>query len=199
MLDFHTSPPHEATRSAFRLLRTPAKGKLQLLITCDQLLGCFTHFFAGRTTPCTGEACEACHAGASARWHGYVSAIEQKTNEQVVFECTAAAAEAFGAYRAKHGTLRGCDCIASRVAPRPNARVRLQMRPLDLTGRDLPKPINLRLALCHIWGIPANETNVSDSPDAQHTITHTGTALPRDPGQAPGNGRATAQPAAKPE
>jgi len=192
MLNFHTRPPLESSRSAFRLLRTPAKGKLYLLITSDNLLGCFTHFYAGRTVPCTGDKCEACQAGASARWHGYVAAIEQKTNEPIVFELTAAAAESLAAYRAKHGTLRGCDILATRVSPRPNARVRLQMRPHDLSRTDLPEPLNLRAALCHIWGIPTTETQVGHDPDARQTITHRGTGLPRDRG----NGR---QPAATPD
>ena len=106
MLQFSSQPPMESTRSAFRLVRTPSKGKLALFITSDSLLGCWTHFFGGRTVPCTGDKCEACQALASTRWHGYVAALEVKTAEPVVFEITGGGAEQLAAYRAKHGTLR---------------------------------------------------------------------------------------------
>jgi len=182
MLEFSHDPPLESTRIAIRLLRTPAKGKLQLLITSADLIGCFTHFFSGRSMPCTGQGCEACAAGSSGRWHGYVAAIEQSSNEQIIFEVTAAAAEALANYRAKHGTLRGCDCIAARVAPRPNARVRLHMRPLDLSARDLPQPINLPAALCHIWGLPINECRIGSDSTIAPTLQHQGTRLPADRG-----------------
>lgn len=182
MLQFSSNPPIEATRYAMRLLRTPAKGKLHLVATCDQMTGCWTHYFAGRTTPCTGDGCEACENGASSRWHAYVSAFDPQANEQVLFECTAAAAECFGAYRAKHGTLRGCEFRAYRVAPRANARVHLDMKPTALAQPALPQEANVQAALCHIWGIPLSETDLKLGADARLTIQHAGTGLPVDRG-----------------
>jgi len=163
MINFEPSPPIGSTKSPYRLLRTPSKGTLHIWITSDTLLGCWTHYYGGRTVPCSGDACDACSAGSSMRWHGYLSAIDAKDSEPILFELTASAAEQALAYRAKHGTLRGCDCLASRVSPRPNARVRLRMKPLDLSNTDLPKPLTIIPALCHIWGVPATDAQVSPS------------------------------------
>lgn len=192
MLQFSSTPPNEHTHSAFRLLRTPAKGKLHLYITSDNVLGCSTHYYSGRTVPCTGDGCEACEAMAGTRWHGYVAALLVKTNEQIVFEVTAAGAESLLAYRTKHGTLRGADCLASRVSPRPNARLHFLMKPLDLAHVDLPQPINVQMALCHVWGIPFTETEIADDTCGPDVVLHRGSALPTDRSTRNGNGRITA-------
>jgi len=182
MLQFQSQPPMESTKSAFRLLRTPTRGKLELYITSPDLIGCWTHFWTGRTVPCTGPDCEACQAGSSSRWHGYVAAVDVKTSEPVVFETTANAAEQLASYRTKNATLRGCHCLASRTSPRPNARVRLLMKPLDLAHTNLPQPMNLQAALCHIWGIPVTETTIAHCATDQNLIQHRGPGLPTDPG-----------------
>lgn len=189
MLDFSTQPPIEATRSPYRLVRTPAKGQLELLITAEQLLGCYTHFFGGRTVPCTGEPCDACQAGSSMRWHGYVSAVTVKDQEPILFEVTAAAAEQLANYRAKIGTLRGCQCLAARVAARPNARVKLRMKPADLSRVELPKGFNVIAALCHVWGIPATDTSVQTEPKARSSLHVHVPGPPTDKAAPNGQGR----------
>jgi hypothetical protein len=197
MLEFSDGPPLESTRYALRLLRTPARGRLHLISTSDNLVGCWTHYYAGRTTPCTGPDCEACGAGASSRWHGYLTAWDPETREHLLFECTAAAAESLAAYRVKHATLRGCEFIASRVSPRPNARIRIQAKPADLSAIDLPQAANLVTCLCHIWGIPTTETRILPGPAGQPRITHLGTQLPEDRGKS--NGHQATNPAKRPE
>lgn len=182
MLQFSHHPPIEATRYAMRLVRTPAGGKLHLVVTSDQMTGCWTHFYSGRTTPCTGPDCEACDQGASSRWHAYLSAFDPTAPEHVLFEVTAAAAEAFAAYRVKVGTLRGCEFIARRVANRPNARVHITMKPCDLSKVEIPHEPNVQAVLCHIWGIPITETDIKLAGDGRLTVQHAGTSLPKDRG-----------------
>lgn len=182
MLQFQNGPPLEATKYAMRLVRTPTGGKLHLVVTCDQLTGCWTHFYSGRTCPCTGPDCEACQQGASSRWHGYLSAFDPDAPEHVLFEVTAAAAEAFAAYRVKVGSLRGCEFVARRVAKRANARVHITMRPADLSKLEIPKAPNVQAILCHIWGIPITETDVILAGDARLHLARTGTGLPVDRG-----------------
>jgi len=188
MINFQPTPPIEATKSPFRLVRTPAKGTLELHVTSDTLLGCYTHFFGGRTVPCSGEGCDACNAGATMRWHGYVAAITVKDQEPILFELTAAASEQLLAYRAKFGTCRGCNCQASRVAPRPNARVKLRMKPLDQSRVDLAKPFNIVQALCHIWGIPFTDANIQAEAHGPKRIVAKPATPPADRGAANGNG-----------
>jgi len=182
MLQFSSKPPIEATRYASTLLRTPTKGKLHLIVTCQDMVGCWTHFFAGRTMPCTGDGCDACGHNASSRWHAYVSAKDPATNEHVLFECTAPAAETFAVYRARHGSLRGCEFIAQRLAPRANARVCIRTKPCDLTHIDLPQSLDVRAALCHLWGVPMTETDVILEDPRGPEIAHRGSSPPPDAG-----------------
>jgi len=191
MLQFSSNPPLEPTKHALPMLRTPPKGKLVLLLTCQDLLGCWTHYFGGRSTPCTGDPCEACQAGSSMRWHGYVCGITPKTHEHCLLEVTRAAAETLAAYRAKNGTLRGCHLTATRVAPRANARLHLELRPFDLSTIDLPASANIQAALCNLWGIPITETAITHGDLAQAAIAHMGTPMPPDRG----NGQQTPPPA----
>lgn len=191
MLNFQTDPPATSTKYALDLIRTPATGTLHLICTSAELVGTWTHYFGGRTIPCTpkdgsnpddyqGDTCEACLHGSSKRWHGYVSAFNPHTNQHLLFESTAAATAQLKAYRAKHGTLRGCEFKATRTSKRPNARVKLQMKPADLTILDLPTEANIVLALCHIWGIPATEATVSRHGPDTSQLRRTKTALPVD-------------------
>jgi len=167
------------------MLRTPAKGKLTLLLTCPLELGCWTHFYGGRSTPCTGDDCDACQAGSSLRWHTYVCGILPKTREHCLLEVTRAAAEALAAYRCKNGTLRGCHLTATRVAPRANARLHLELRPYDLSTIDLPASANIQAALCNLWGIPITETEIVHGQLGSSDVAHKGSQPPIDRG----NGR----------
>lgn len=185
MLQFSHQPPLEATRYAMRLLRTPTAGKLHLVVTSDQMLGCWTHYYSGRTNPCTGPGCEPCEHGASSRWHAYLSAYDPPTDEHLLFECTAAAAEVFAAYRAKHGTLRGCEFVAQRVQRRANARVHIICKPANLQVVNLPAEANVQAALCHLWGVPLTETDIIMGDLGTRTVDHHGAGLPDDRG----NGR----------
>ncbi|MCK4306579.1 MAG: hypothetical protein KAY24_20215, partial [Candidatus Eisenbacteria sp.] len=68
------------------------------------------------------------------------------------------------AYRAQHGTLRGCLFEARRLHARPNARVILRCKPADLQQTNLPKPPNLEHALSIIWNLPAPNIDLTPKP-----------------------------------
>lgn len=200
MLRFSSDPPLEPTKYSLPMLRTPAKGKLVLLLTCERELGCYTHYYGGRSTPCTGDGCEACKAGSSMRWHTYVCGIVPKTHEHSLLEITRAAAETLAAYRVKNGTLRGCHLTANRVAERANARLHLELRPYDLATIDLPASANIQAALCNLWGIPTFETEIIRGPLGAPNVEHKGTQPPADPGngQTKRSAAETAAPTSQP-
>jgi len=154
MIQWSNSPPSPARGVPLRLTRTPARRPLVAVVTSADFIGTNTHFFMGRTIPCTRPTCEPCDHGYPWRWHMYLSAYVTATAEHVLFECTAQAAEAFTAYRAANGTLRGCLFQATRVNDKPNARVTIQTKPADLARLQLPEPPRLEALLCHIWSIP---------------------------------------------
>jgi len=149
---------------AFRIVRTPATGSVDALCTSPGLHGCPTHFVSNRTIPCEGsDACKLCAAGHSWRWHGYVSCVLVKTNEHVLFECTAQAADTFATYLCHNPSLIGCHFLARRPSGRQNGRVIIQARTHDLSTARLPDPPNVRRILCHIWGVQYTESTETPS------------------------------------
>ena len=177
MPNFTNRPPTEPHGPAFPLRRTPTTKPMVAIITCDDLIGCPTHYFKGRTQPCSAPDCEACREQVSWRWHGYVSALNTASHEHFIFEMTAQATDALVAYREQHGTLRGCLFEARRLHARQNARVILRCKPADLQQTSLPKPPNLEHALSIIWNLPAPEIDLTSKPRRE---TKTPSRLKRD-------------------
>jgi hypothetical protein len=131
------------------------------VITCHDVAGCPTHFFGGRTVPCETENCVACQEGISWRWHGYVSAYLLKAKLHFLFEMTARCAEILIDYRKANGTLRGCQFIAARPSRKPNGRVYLTTKRIDLEGIFIPNPPDLPKLLSMIWNLPAPDVHVN--------------------------------------
>jgi len=161
MPQFSNEAPPESTRPGFRLIRTPAQRSVVAIVTCDDLVGCPTHFYRNRTLPCEAPNCEPCNTGHAWRWHGYVSCVDQSSHEHILFEMTAQASDAFRDYRKEHNTLRGCLFKASRVSFRYNGRVVIRCKPADLAGVTLPGPPNIPVMLCHIWNIPTPDVKTN--------------------------------------
>lgn len=172
MPNFSTRPPANSYGSAFPLKRTPTSKALVAIITCDDLIGCPTHYYKGRTQPCSSPDCEACLEQVPWRWHGYVSALNTTTHEHFIFEMTAQATDALIAYRTQHGTLRGCLFEARRTHSRQNARVILRCKPADLQQINLPEPPNLEFALSILWNLPAPEVKLNAKPPYETANTN---------------------------
>jgi hypothetical protein len=147
--------PTVAKGQGYDLKRTPATQPLDGIITCDDLVVTQTHYWGGRTIPCEGETCKACLAIVPARWHVYVTAMNPKTREHFIFECTLQAGEAFAEHSKAHGTLRGCFFRSSRPKMTPNGKVVIATKAADLTKISLPHAPDLKRALCTIWQVPA--------------------------------------------
>jgi len=151
---YSNCPPDDGKGPALQLFRTPTKKSLQAIVTSDDLVGCPTHFYQGRTMPHEEGQCEACHHGIPWRWHGYVSASDTATHQHFLFEFTARVAETFVAYRETYGTLRGCLFKAKRVNDNPNGRVVVHTARADLVKYTLPTAPNLLDCLAILWNLP---------------------------------------------
>ena len=167
----------------YDLKRTPAAAPFRAIVTCEKILVCDTHFFHGRTIPCerkhldpngqpTAGDCQPCNEAMPFRTHAYVSALQSKTHEHVIFECTAHAAKAFAEYEAAAGTLRGCLFTASRPKQTKNAKVVIETTSANLSQLSLPQPPDLIRALCTIWKIP--HTAAPAYPTTQRSDLDTG-------------------------
>jgi len=152
--------PDKDSGPRLHLRRTPTTGNLTAIVTCDRLVGCPTHWYGHRTVPCEPPDCPACKEGHSWRWHGYLTAINVKTNEHFLFEVTAQAAEPFTEYFEQHRTIRGCLFVASRLGNHHNGRVLIRYKTADLTQVKLPDPPDLVACLCHIWNVPTPDVQI---------------------------------------
>ncbi len=160
MPNFTTAAPKDTSGKSLRLIRTPSPGKFIGIVTCTHLVGCPTHFWHQRTVPCEPPNCEPCAESYPWRWHGYVSCIDDRTHEHLLFEMTAQASETFTEFHKRHHTLIGCKFQAMRANSKPNGRVLITCKVIDLQTLTLPNPPDLAKALTHIWNIP--ETAVTE-------------------------------------
>jgi hypothetical protein len=146
--------PDDDRKCGYRLERTPPDGTFTAIVTCHELIGCYTHYWGGRTMPCERPDCPACNANSPTRWHAFLSVWNPSTHDHVIFQCTAKAAVAFEEYQSSHGTLLGCHFRAHRPKRRRNAQVVIDCRPADLTKLRLPAAPNIMQAMAVIWQIP---------------------------------------------
>lgn len=161
MPNYSSRPPEDKDQRALPIKRTPTNGLMTAAVTAFELIGCNTHFYGGHTVPCEAPNCEACGKGIPWRWHGYVTAIEQKTRLHFIFEFTAQAGDTFNEFYSLHNTLRGCVFTAERMHHRPNGRVILHCKPGDLAQLNLPDPPDMEACLAIIWHLPSTATKVA--------------------------------------
>lgn len=148
--------PDQPRGPALPIRRTPAYKPLVAIVTSDDIIGCYTHFYHGSTMPCEPPNCPACHDGLPYRWHAYLTAVDCHDGLHFIFECTALSAENFTTYREAHGTLKGCCFQARRWHSRPNGRILIQTKPADLTERSLPHAPDLKQCMAILWSLPAD-------------------------------------------
>ena len=149
--------PPEPSAPALPIRRTPARKPLVAVVTSEDLVGTYTHFYHGRTMPCEAPDCEPCSKGQPYRWHAYFAAWEPDTALHFLFECTAQAAENFVQYRKAYGRLRRCKFQATRWRSAPNGRVLIRTKPDELQDRILPQAPDLVACLSVLWNLPSSE------------------------------------------
>jgi hypothetical protein len=165
--------PDRKKHMGFDIKRCPQSSPLHAIITCDEFVVCDTHFWGGRTIPCERKSvkadgsveagnCAACNESVPYRTHVYVSALDPKTQDHFIFECTAHAAKPLEEYREATGTLRGCIMHATRPKQTPNGKVVIQTNTANLARSPLPSAPNLILALTTIWRLPLTGMAITD-------------------------------------
>lgn len=160
MPQFTSVPPTDPRGHSLELKRCPPGAPLTGIITCDNVVGCPTHFWGGRTVPHEEEECEPCLAGIGWLWHGYVSAYTTQLKLHFLFEMTARCVEPLTEYREANPTLRGCSIIAQRPSGKPNGRVYLRTKTIDIATLYLPSAPDLTKVLAMIWNLPAPDIQV---------------------------------------
>lgn len=155
MPNWSNQVPDDPRGHGLPLVRTPAARSLTAIVTSADIIGCDTHFWGGHTVPCTKPECEACLAGISYLWHGYLSAFNPADNLHFIFEMTTQAAKKFAEYRKEHGTVRCCQFEAYRWRQRRNGRVMLKLVPSAMPSAALPAAPDVAKIMAVIWRLPA--------------------------------------------
>jgi len=177
-------PPKDEMQS-LPIRRVPTSSNLVALITTDDLLGTFTHFYHGRTIPCERPDCEPCNNGLPYRYHAYVAAYNPTHNTHFIFEMTAQAAEVLVKYRDAHLTLRGCKITAFRWGQRPNGRVILKTEPGPIPVTELPAAPDMIRCLSTLWNLPIGPS------DSEIPLKHSPRVALHHPKETDPNGRPT--------
>lgn len=159
---YSNTPPNPADGVALPILRTPASGKIKAIVTSDDLIGTFTHFWGGHTVPCTSPECDACKHGIPSRWHAYLSAWNPPKALHFLYECTAGAAQVLVDYRNTHEQLRSCVFEAYRWRNARNGRVMLRCEPHPDQRHPLPPAPNLEHVLSILWQLPKDNVKPTD-------------------------------------
>lgn len=155
-------PPPEDKQPQARLLRVKPGHPIAGIITSRQLLGTYVHFFRGRTTPCTDDACPACRANQLPRWYGWFSIWQPTTHGHAIAEITTACTTAIGAYTQTHGQIRGAHITLDRATNKPNARLNATLKPSPFTTDIIPHELDVATILEKIW-----ETHHTEKPETQ--------------------------------
>jgi len=163
MPTFSHTPPQRGTDFALTLVRVPAGPGRKGIITSTNLVGCYTHWWGGRTQPCEDANCSACKEGMPRRWHAYLAAWTPSPAFHYLLELTRNSIESLMEYHAAQGTLRGCWYEARRAGPARNSRLRLTCRPADLNGLALPQEPNTIACLAIIWSLPSTAIVIADA------------------------------------
>jgi len=171
MAQWSNTAPDVATKYAYELHRTPADRPLNAIITSNDIIGCHTHYWGGRTVPCEAPHCPACDEGMPSRWHAYLSVFDPKTHDHFLFECTAKAVQPLEEYRDSYGTLRGCFFSASRPKRRKNSKIIIAVRPADLTKTRIPDALDVIRAMSIIWQMPDTALQTPSAEHSTPTIT----------------------------
>lgn len=162
MIHYSNTPPKDPRGYGLPLIRTPANGKLTLAITTDDLIGCPTHWYGGRTVPCDADYCQPCNEGYPWRWHAYIAGLLPQNRRHVICEFTAQAAEVIANYRKTHTTLRNAILTAQRHRNRHNGRVLVTLTPGDPQHLNLPAAPDIAKALALIWNIQLPDLDTPD-------------------------------------
>lgn len=134
-----------------QLIRVPANKTIVCVATGDDLTGCDTHYYRGRTRPCRLTDCEPCSAGMMPRWHGYLSVVGTTSGAHVILELTPSCCPIIDRWLENHASLRGAQLTLRRANGKSNGKLLLAMADGKTTGLILPAALNIRPQLERLW------------------------------------------------
>lgn len=151
---FTRRPPDEEKEPQWQIIRCGGTETLRGMCLSHDLLGCYTHFFRGRTTPCTRpKTCEACEAGNVTRWHAWIAAMNVRRLDRAIVELTFAAMPQVDESFCRFRTLRGLDFEITRRGGKQNGRLVWRAKAGTLPQEQVPRAPDLPKMLLRMWEV----------------------------------------------
>ena len=169
----YDSVPPATSYTSWRAISLRAGQELVVQVI-GPIVGVWCHW-SGRTTPCLGEACDGCTAGAQRRWVGYLP-VSMSDQPRLILLSASTARDAAQAIQPGHSirisrsTARGPVLIRAIAAPR--------------AGAELPA-VDCTPALLRLWGLPTASpakptAKPSAKPSAKKPTSPATAARPQD-------------------
>lgn len=149
----HEPPAHER-QVVWKIERCPpgAKGAYAIVLS-HRLVGTHTHYYGGRTRPCTGENCTVCEKGHQPRWKGYLACTDKLLQKRLIIEIPARACSTIDEWFCQRRTLRGSIVGLKRIGDKANSRVLATMMDGLVTKETLPEAPNVQKILLRMWEV----------------------------------------------
>lgn len=163
MPQWSNTPPERTTPRPLPIIRTPVGKSLAATILSDEMIGCPTHFWGGRTSPCEAPDCDACNHGSPTRWHAYLAIYSAENQSSAILELPDAAAEQLALLARGLPTLRGARIRVSRTKSTRNARVIVDLRQPLMPQPPIPAAPDLPAIMAIIWKLPASTISTEQS------------------------------------
>jgi hypothetical protein len=164
-IDWSDAPPTispELTYSLRRVGTQPVIG----FITCETIVGLSLHFHKGRSKPHTKNGlCEACEAGNTPRWKGYMTLFDPRRKDHWLQEFTPSAYDGIRAGIDAFGGIKGHSIQLERTTHRQNSPMKSTVHIATLDLRVLPAAPNIIKVLYRIWDISESVNPPTHSTD----------------------------------
>lgn len=170
MATWTNRPSEESNDLPFRIHRTPANRPIKGIILSTHLVGTMLHYFRGRSRPCGKNNCEACESGQKPRWKGYIELKPSDGKTVQIVEITERVFPQLDAEEKKNGNIRGVKIELSRLKPRANAPLHLEIKAGRIADCDLPKEHDLKAILERMWEVKQKMLNETEEPEEPQVL-----------------------------
>lgn len=166
-IDWCEMPNEVDQKERTHLYRVPEKGLKSAVIISKKVIGCYTHYWGGRTQPCLKHDCPACEKEVSRRWYGWLTIWNPSSGEIVIMEITKRACKEVTKFFELHKTMRGATVSGARKGGKANGELKLTIKPAKNDRVDLPTDINRMETLELIWETKRRNIIGRSEPESQ--------------------------------
>lgn len=148
---FQNRPNQDDLPQSWKILRATKKGTQRVMMLADDCVGCYVHYWHGRTRPCYRNDCEPCGMGQRPRWRGYIPVWTPAPSVGKLLEITPSVVADFDRWIQTEGTLRGASVKLSRKGNVPNGELQCDIAKPTGFAVNLPPCPNTMQLLARIW------------------------------------------------